>query len=132
MKRWYLGLGLVFVLATSPVACGRDDDDEGDEASEAAEKAETAAETPEAHAALLARAKVDSVAATRIALGRVEGTVEQVELEEEDGKLIWSFDIKVAGQEGVEEVHVDAMTGEIVKTEHESEEQEADEAKEGR
>jgi uncharacterized membrane protein YkoI len=135
MKRWYLPLGLAFVLATIPAACGRgaSEENEADESSEAAETAETATETPEAHAALLARAKVDSATAATTALAAVaNGTVSGAELEEEDGKLIWSFDIKVAGQEGIEEIHVDALTGEVIKTEHESESDEAGETGEAR
>lgn len=133
MIRWYLALGLCFVLAAAPAACGRDDDDDDDdEAGEMSEAAEKAAETPEAQAALRARATIDSATATNTALARVKGTVTDVELEEEDGRLIWSFDIKVAGQEGIEEVHVDALTGEIVKTEHESEREESGERGEAR
>jgi uncharacterized membrane protein YkoI len=139
MKRWYLALGLTFVLATVPAACGRGENEENEagemseanEANEANEAAEAAAETPEAQAALLARAQIDKATATKTALASVQnGTVKSSELEEEDGKLIWSFDISVAGQEGITEVHVDALTGQIIKTEHESEESEAAEGKE--
>lgn len=41
------------------------------------------------------------------------------EIEREDGKLIYSFDLQVPGTKGIEEVHVDAVTGKIIKTEHE-------------
>lgn len=71
---------------------------------------------------LFAKAKVTPEAATATALAKVPGGhVTKGELEEEDGKLIYSFDIKVAGQRGIEEVHVDALTGAIIKTEHEAE-----------
>ena len=43
------------------------------------------------------------------------------------GKLIYSFDIKVAGKSGIEEVAVDAMTGKVLVVEHESPKQEAKE-----
>ena len=36
------------------------------------------------------------------------------ELERENGNLIWSFDIKVAGKSGTEEVTVNAVTGAVV------------------
>jgi hypothetical protein len=41
------------------------------------------------------------------------------EIEKEDGKLIYSFDIQQTGVKGIEEVTVDALTGLVVKTEHE-------------
>ncbi len=50
------------------------------------------------------------------------------EIEEEDGKLVFSFDIKVPGKSGTEEVLVDAKTGAIVSVEHESAADEAREA----
>lgn len=50
------------------------------------------------------------------------------ELEREGGRWIYSYDLEVAGREGVEEVHVDALTGEVVAREHESAEDEAGEA----
>jgi uncharacterized membrane protein YkoI len=69
---------------------------------------------------LAARAKVSDEAARAAALVRVPGgRIVEAELEEEDGLLIYSYDVKVAGREGVEEVHVDAATGRVVKTEHE-------------
>lgn len=76
--------------------------------------------------ALLARARVTVEAARLTALARVPGgTVAAGELEEEDGALIFSFDIRVDGREGVEEVHVDALTGRVIAQEHESEDDEA-------
>ena len=69
---------------------------------------------------LLARARVNPDLATATALARVPGGVVKAgEIEEEGGKLIYSFDIKVAGKRGIEEVHVDAMTGALIKSEHE-------------
>jgi uncharacterized membrane protein YkoI len=47
------------------------------------------------------------------------GVVESSELELEEGMLIYSFDMKVAGKSGIEEVHVSAINGAIVKKEHE-------------
>ena len=52
------------------------------------------------------------------------------ELEEEGGKLIYSFDFKTAGKTGIDEVNIDAMTGKLVgKINHESPADEAKEAK---
>jgi len=75
----------------------------------------------EVPAKLAAKAKITEAAAAVIALAKVPGgKIEGVELEEEDGTFIYSYDIKVAGKKGIEEIHVDAMTGAIVKAEHES------------
>ena len=79
----------------------------------------------ETQAQLKAQAKVTESAARTTALGRVPGgKVQSAELEREDGKLVYSYDIKVAGKPGIEEVLVDALTGGIVKQEHETPEQE--------
>ena len=77
---------------------------------------------------LLKLAKITAEAATTAALARVpNGKVEKAEIEEEKGKLIYSFDIKVAGKSGIEEVAVDAMTGKVLVVEHESPKKEAKE-----
>ena len=71
-------------------------------------------------AGLWARATLPPDSAIKIALARVPGgTITEAELEEEDGRLIYSFEIKVAGKAGEDEVHVDATTGEVVKQVHE-------------
>jgi uncharacterized membrane protein YkoI len=84
---------------------------------------------------LKAQAKVAEDAAAKTALAKVpKGSIEGVELEKEKGKLLYSYDIKVPGKKGVEEVHIDAMTGKFLSKEHESPSQEkkegAEEAKE--
>jgi uncharacterized membrane protein YkoI len=69
---------------------------------------------------LWARATLPPDSAINIALARVPGgTIAEAELEEEDGRLIYSFEIKVTGKSGKDEVHVDATTGEVVKQERE-------------
>jgi len=75
----------------------------------------------ESQATLAKEAKISLDAATATALAKVPGsTVKAHELEREDGKLIYTFDLKIAGKKGIEEVNVNAITGEIVgKTEHE-------------
>ena len=81
-------------------------------------------------AALRKEAKIAEAAARKTALAAVPGgKVQSHELERENGKLIYSYDIKVAGKSGVEEVNVDAMTGEIVAHEHEDAKAEAKEKK---
>jgi hypothetical protein len=70
---------------------------------------------------LMKSAKVTAEAATRTAAARVPtGHVKSAEIEKEDGKLIYSFDIVVPRQEGIQEVNVDAMTGAVIGVEHES------------
>lgn len=41
------------------------------------------------------------------------------EIEKEDGRLIYSFDVQQPGVKGIEEVNIDANTGAVLKTEHE-------------
>lgn len=70
--------------------------------------------------ALQKEAKVAEADARRTALAAVPGgKVQSHELEREHGKLIYSYDIKVGGKPGVEEVNVDAITGAVVAHEHE-------------
>jgi uncharacterized membrane protein YkoI len=81
-------------------------------------------------AALRKEAKIAEAAARKTALAAVPGgRVQSHELERENGRLIYSYDIKVAGKSGVEEVNVDAMTGEVVAHEHEDAKAEAKEKK---
>ena len=71
-------------------------------------------------AALLRQAKVPEQAAAQTAVAHVRnGRIQAVELENENGKLIYSYELKVPGHSGVEEVNVDARTGAVVNTEHE-------------
>ena len=79
---------------------------------------------------LLKEAKITEATARSIALGKVSnGRVTESELEQENGKLIWSFDVKVPGKAGIEEVQVDAITGAVVAVEHETAAEEAKEEK---
>lgn len=78
---------------------------------------------------LLKLAKVSPEAATATAQAKVPGgKIEAAEIEKEDGKLIYSFEMKIAGKSGVEEVNVDALTGSVVGVEHEGPKKEAKEA----
>lgn len=79
-------------------------------------------------ATLSKQAKISEDSAAAIARARVpNGSIQSVELEHEHGKLIYSYDVKVAGKSGMEEVNVNAMDGTVVGVEHESP---ADEKKE--
>jgi uncharacterized membrane protein YkoI len=73
----------------------------------------------EEKAGLLAQAAIGPDSATLIAKAGVPGRITQAELEREDGVLLYSFDIEVAGEAGITEVHVDAETGAILSSEHE-------------
>ena len=68
---------------------------------------------------LLAQAKIKPDDARKTALAKVAGHLRSMEIEEEKGKLVYAFDIKVAHQSGLEEVVVDATTGEVISVQHE-------------
>ena len=69
---------------------------------------------------LEAGAKLTASDAERIALKKVPGgTVKESQLEKEKGKLVWSFDIAAPGSTDLTEVHVDAVTGAILKIQKE-------------
>ncbi len=70
---------------------------------------------------LLAKAKITPDSARKLAIGRVKnGTIAEEEIEMENGKLVFSFDITVQGRTGVDEVLIDARTGALVSKSHES------------
>ncbi|MEO7065008.1 MAG: PepSY domain-containing protein [Dokdonella sp.] len=70
---------------------------------------------------LHAQAKVSEAAARTTALQKVpDGIIKSSELEEEHGKLIWSFDIARPNSKDITEVQVDAKTGAIAATQVES------------
>ena len=75
---------------------------------------------------LLAQARVTPDSARAIARRAVPGaTIQSSELENEDHKLIYSFDMKIPGRSGIEEVNIDALTGAVVGREHEDARSEA-------
>ena len=80
-------------------------------------------------AKLKAEAKISESSAIAAARKEVPtGKIESGEIEREGGKLIYSFDIKVPGKSGIEEVNVDAITGALVAHEHETPKAEKKEA----
>src|SRR3954463_16486319 len=95
-----------------------------------AQATKPAKESKTSQAALRKEAKVAEADARKTALAEVPGgKVQSHELERENGKLIYSYDIKVAGKSGIEEVNVDAITGAVVAHEHEDAKTEAREKK---
>jgi uncharacterized membrane protein YkoI len=67
----------------------------------------------ETQAQLKKEAKISMRKAKSIAIKQVPGgKIESAELERENGKLIYSFDIKDA--KGIKEVNVDAINGKVV------------------
>ncbi len=84
-------------------------------------------------AGLKAHARITQADAEKTALAKVPGgKVKKAELEEEDGKLVWSIDITTPGSKDVTEVLVDAKTGAVMSVEKESPEAEAREKAEER
>lgn len=91
----------------------------------------TVPDSPKVNPALAAKAKISLDSARTIALHEVKnGRVSAEELEREHGRLIYSFDMKVPGKSGIEEVNVNALNGSIVGVHHESAATEAREARE--
>ena len=124
MRVLFLVAGAVAIAGCSTdsdVAAGRD-------ASPAFASAASAATLPtatlrEEKPGLLARAKITESQARASALARVPGgRFVDAELEEEDGRLVYSFDLAVDGHAGVTDVEIDAMTGDVLSVEHEDEE----------
>jgi hypothetical protein len=78
-------------------------------------------------------AKVSRTTAQKVALAAITEkktvTVLSAELEAEHNCLIWSFDLRVAGESGIQEVQVDAGDEKVLSVKHESPRQEAAEAK---
>jgi hypothetical protein len=88
----------------------------------------SATQAPSASAALSDSARIDSATARNTALAKVpHGKVVSEELEQENGRLVYSFDIQ-GSRPGIEEVQVDARDGSVVSVEHESPAQQAKEA----
>lgn len=72
--------------------------------------------------------KITMVEARAIALKKAPGTIKSEELENEHGKLIYSFDISTGGT-GITEVNVDAINGKIIAVQKENAAKEAAEKK---
>jgi uncharacterized membrane protein YkoI len=97
----------------------------------ASEKAEKSEKHAHKQAKLMAEAKVSKDAAEKTALAKVpNGTIKEGELEKENGKLQWSFDVATPDSKDITEVNVDAITGGVISADKESAESEAKEATE--
>jgi N-methylhydantoinase A/oxoprolinase/acetone carboxylase beta subunit len=80
-------------------------------------------------AALKKDAKISIEDARATALKKVPGEIQEEELEKENGKLVYSFDIRATGQKDITEVQVSATDGSIVSVEKENAASEAKEKK---
>jgi uncharacterized membrane protein YkoI len=77
---------------------------------------------------LRARARITCAAARQAALRSIGGKdlrVVSAELEDENGRLVYSFDVARRGANGVDEVQIDARSGALGSTKHESAKAEA-------
>ena len=90
----------------------------------AAPKARQENKESQEQARLAREAKITMEQARETALKRAPGNVESSELEREHGKLVYSFDIRNS-KGTITEVQVSAITGRVVRVEHESKKQEA-------
>jgi Peptidase propeptide and YPEB domain len=80
---------------------------------------------------LVKQAKITEDVAAAAAQKRVpKGKIEGVELEKENGKLIFSYDLKTEGKTGIDEVQVSAISGKVVSFTHETPAMEKKEAAE--
>ena len=78
-------------------------------------------EKGESQANLAAQAKISKEAAQQTALTKVpNGAVKAAELEKENGKLQWSFELNVPDSKDLTEVNVDAITGDVISVDKES------------
>jgi uncharacterized membrane protein YkoI len=118
------GAGLVFAKPTLLAGQKHKPKAEKEEVGEQDEEEESA----EQQAKLASQAKITKEQAQEIALKRAAGTVESGELEREHGKLVYSFDIRNS-KGTIDEVQVSAITGKIVRVEHETKAQEEAEKK---
>jgi uncharacterized membrane protein YkoI len=71
-------------------------------------------------ASLKSEAKISLADARATALKRVPDEIKEEELEKENGKLVYSFDIKATGQKDITEVRVSATDGSIASVEKEA------------
>jgi uncharacterized membrane protein YkoI len=92
--------------------------------------AQAAHKKVETQAQLEKEAKMTMADARAMALKTVpNATIQAGEIEREGGKLIYSFDMKIPGKTGIDEVNIDAMTSKLVSKQHETPKDEKAEAK---
>lgn len=113
------GVEEILVNAATGAVEGQEHENDEDEASEASQEGH-GADLKEEEAGLLSQATVRPDSARHIAMSRVPGgQVSEAVIEREDGKIVYSFEFKVAGKAGIEEIVIDARTGAVLKVEHE-------------
>ncbi|MGD6801987.1 PepSY domain-containing protein [Rossellomorea vietnamensis] len=66
---------------------------------------------------LMEKADIKEAEASEIALAEVPGEITETEIEEDDGKIIYEFEIET--DSGEKEVEVDGMSGEVLEVEKE-------------
>jgi uncharacterized membrane protein YkoI len=129
-KFQFAAFGLVAALGLTPAVVNASQTKEEPKKVETKESKSTESAASAEQAKLQKEAKISMDQAKEIALKHVKnGKIESSELERENGKLIYSFDIREAARKDVTEVNVDAMNGKIVAIEHESPKKEAIEKK---
>lgn len=80
-----------------------------------------AADEAAEQAKLTKKAKITEADARVTASAKVPGgKVQSVEIEEENGKLVWSYDFTKAKSKNITEVQIDAMTGKVAAVEIET------------
>jgi uncharacterized membrane protein YkoI len=123
-----LALVAAAAVAASPAAAQQDTTHKIASAMKATGKAHKSGTKKES---LKSLAKISKDSATKVALSKVAAgsKVKSSELEREKGTIVYSFDIKVPGQTGVEEILVSAIDGSVVSQEHETPKMEKAEAK---
>ncbi|GGD20833.1 PepSY domain-containing protein [Pontibacillus salipaludis] len=70
---------------------------------------------------LIKEANLTEEEAEKIALDEVNGEITEKEAEDEDGTIVFEFNIQT--EDGMQEVEVDGMSGEIIEIESENEEE---------
>ncbi|GAC1607081.1 MAG: hypothetical protein NVS3B2_15640 [Ramlibacter sp.] len=87
------------------------------------------ASASDAICAVPTEAKVTQREASATALAKIpRGVIKSAELEKENGRLVWSFDVAQPAVRGVTEIQVDAITGKIVSIKKETAAEESREA----
>ncbi len=81
----------------------------------------------EARPGLSDRAQISGARALEIATARFpNGNILEAELEDEDGSLVYEVDLRIPGQRGIQEIVIDAMTGEVLSTDIDLEDEDDD------
>ena len=110
---------ILFAVASTSVVTAQNQNQDNKKV-EKDDNDDDADDSPEAQRELAKQAKISLEQARQTALQRVSGEILESELDRETGKLVYEFEIR--DQSGkIQEVLVDAQTGEIVSVEEENE-----------